>query len=168
MKLIENKKLFGKINFLDILIVIVILVVGVFAYKKLFTEGGKVSIASKYETTTCVIKVDNVPTGAEKFLEEGCEVYDNETNTYIGKLVSYEVGEYITTRENKDSGEFVRVAVPDKESVYLTVEVSVSDAGSDLITGSNYYVKVGKQVDARAKNFAGVGFITKIQRFDDK
>ncbi|MBR6253295.1 MAG: DUF4330 family protein [Clostridia bacterium] len=164
MKLIENKKLFGKINFLDILIVVVILVVGVFAYKKLFTEGGKVSIAAKYETTTCTIKVDACPVGSDKFLEVGADVYDNETNTYIGKLLSYEVDDYYTTRENKESGEYVKVAVPDKITCYLKVEVSVSDAGGDLITANNYYVKVGKKVDARCKNFAGTGFITIIDR----
>ena len=164
MKLIENKKLFGKINFLDIIIVIVILVVGIFAYKKLFTEGGKVSIASKYETTTCTIKVDNAPEGSDKFLEVGADVYDNETNTYIGKLVSFTTEPYYTIRENKESGEFVKVAVPNLISVYLNVEVSVSDAGSDLINASNYYVKVGKQVDARCKNFAGTGYITLIER----
>ena len=164
MKIIENKKLFGKINFLDILIVVVILVVGVFAYKKLFTEGGKVSIAAKYETTTCTIKVDNAPVGSDKYLKIGADVYDNETNTYIGKLVSYEVDDYYTIRENKEAGEFVKVAVPDLISCYLKVEVSVSDAGGDLITNNNYYVKVGKKVDARCYNFAGSGYITFIER----
>ena len=153
-----------KINFLDILIVIVILVVGVFAYKKLFTEGGKVSIASKYETTTCTIKVDSCPVGSDKFLEVGADVYDNETNVYIGKLLSYETDKYYTTRENKESGEYVKVEVPEKITCYLKVEVSVSDAGSDLITANNYYVKVGKMVDARCKNFAGSGWITIIDR----
>ncbi len=164
MKIIENKKLFGKINFLDILIVVVILVVGVFAYKKLFTEGGKVSIAAKYETLTCTIKVDNAPVGSDKFLKIGADVYDNETNTYIGKLLEFNTDDYYTTRENKESGEFVKVAVPEKISCYLKVEVSVSDAGGDLITGNNYYVKVGKKVDARCNNFAGTGFITLIDR----
>lgn len=168
MKLFENKKLFGKINILDILIVVVVLVVGGFAYFKLFGEDGKMSIGGKYVDTVCEIKLDGVHLGMDKYIEVGSEVYDNETNVYIGKVVSFTSGDYITTRQDNVNNKYVRETVPGKESVYLNVAISVADTGPDLINENNYYIKVGKRLDIRAKNFAGSGYITDIQRLDEE
>jgi len=164
MKIIENKKLFGKINMMDIALLLVILVVGLVAYKVVFKSETAVSLGAKYFTTTCTMRLDALPEGASEYLEIGADVYDNETNTYIGKLVAAQSGDYATIRTNKENSTFVATKIPNQESVYLTVEVSVSDQGSDLITADNYYIKVGKAISVRVANFAGSGYITTIAR----
>lgn len=164
MKIIENKKLFGVINLIDILLIVIVIVVGGVAYKMLFTSDTTVNIGAKYFTTTCVMKVENLPTGASNYLEIGADVYDNETNTYVGKLLDYSVGEYKTVTTNRVTNEFVQAVVPGKETVYLMVEVNVTDQGPDLVTANNYYIKVGKYISIRSNNFAGSGYVTKIDR----
>lgn len=164
MKLIENKKLLGKINIMDIMLLLVIFVVGIVAYKVVFKSETAVGIGAKYFTTTCTMKLDALPEGASNFLEVGTDVYDNETNTYIGKLVEAKSGDYLTIRPNRENNTFVASKTPNQESAYITVEVSVSDQGADLITADNYYIKVGKAVSVRSGNFAGSGFITTIAR----
>lgn len=164
MKVIENKKLFGKINLMDLLIILALLIVGLVAYKVVFKSETAVTIGAKYFTTTCTIKLEELPVGASTYLEAGADVYDNETNVYIGKLVSATSGDYVKIIANKETNEFVETKVPNKETVYVTVEVNVSDQGADLITANNYYVKVGKYVNIRSKNFAGGGYVTLIER----
>lgn len=164
MKLIENKKLFGIINLIDILIIVVLLVAGLLVYKTVFQSETVVSSGAKYFNTTYTIRIDALPQGASKYLEAGAAVYDNETNVYIGTLKDFVSGDYIEVNVNKETNQFVEAVVPEYETVYANVEVSVSDQGADLITAENYYIKVGKRVNMRCKNFAGGGYITLIER----
>lgn len=164
MKVIENKKLFGKINLMDILIAIAILLVGFVAYKVIFKSETAVNIGAKYFTTTCVVKLDGLPKGANEYLEIGADVYDNETNVYIGKLKDFRVDDYKLIKTNTETNEFVEAIVPTGENIYVTVEVAVSDQGADLITSNNYYIKVGKHINMRCQNLAGGGYITNIDR----
>lgn len=164
MKIIENKKLFGKINLMDVILLCIILVIGVVAYKVVFKSETAVSLGAKYFTTTCTMKLDALPEGATEYLDAGAYVYDNETNTYIGRLVEVKSGDYFTTRTNKETNTFINSKIPNQETAYLTVEVSVSDQGADLVTADNYFIKVGKAISIRSGNFAGSGYITTIAR----
>jgi hypothetical protein len=71
---------------MDIMLLLVIFVVGIVAYKVVFKSETAVGIGAKYFTTTCTMKLDALPEGASNFLEVGTDVYDNETNTYIGYI----------------------------------------------------------------------------------
>lgn len=164
MKIIENKKLFGKINLIDILLIIIILVAGILVYNIVFESEATVSIGAQYYTTTCVIRLDNMPVGASEYLKVGADVYDNETNVYIGKLTEASSGDYILVKTNRETNEFVESKIPNKETVYATVKVEVSDQGADLVTSNNYYIKVGKYMSIRCNNFAGGGYINYVDR----
>lgn len=164
MKIIENKKLFGKINVMDILLLLIILIIGIIAYKVVFQSETAVSIGAKYFTTTCTLRLDGMPKGSSKYLQVGADVYDNETNVYIGKLVEAKSGDYVSIRTNHETESFVESKIPNQETVYLTLEVSVSDQGADLVTANNYYIKVGKAISIRSNQFAGGGYITTIDR----
>ncbi len=164
MKLVENKKLFGKINLIDVLIVIVFMFAALIVYKVLFESETTVNIGAKYFTTTCTIRIDALPEGASNYLQIGAPIYDNETNVYIGKLIEAKSGDYKVIKTNRETNEFVETVMPGYESIYATVEVNVSDQGADLITADNYYVKVGKYINLRSGNLAGGGYITSIER----
>ena len=112
MKLIENKKLFGKINLVDILIIIVILIAGLIVYNVVFKSETTVSIGAKYFATNYTIKIDDLPDGASRYLEIGADVYDNETNVYVGKLVDIKSGDYIMIKTNHETNEFVETIIP--------------------------------------------------------
>lgn len=167
MKLIENKKLFGKVNIVDILLVLIVLVVGLVAYKKIFSSESSISIGAKFYKTNFVMRVDSVPTNLINYLEEGSEVYDNESNVYIGKLLSFYSGDYEVECADRENDTYVKTTVPNKNSVYLKVEAEVADNPGDLITANNYYVKVGKYLSVRAKNFAGSGYIIEVDRIEE-
>lgn len=164
MKIIENKKLFGKVNLMDIIIIAVILVAGIIVYNVVFSSETSVNVGAQYFTTTCSIKLDDLPVGASEYLLTGADVYDNETNVYIGKLIEAKSGDCINIKTNHETNEFVETIVPNKETVYATLEVDVSNQGADLVTANNYFIKVGKYISIRCQNFAGGGYITFVDR----
>ena len=166
MKIIENKKLFGKINIIDIIIILVVLIVGIVVYSIVFKEEATNGIGAEYFKTTCVAKIENMPVGSSKFLKVGADVYDNTTNTYIGKLKEVTSGEYIRIEENYETNTLVESKVPNKENVDATIEINVADQGADLVTDSNYFIKVGKDFHLRCANFGGYGYMISIDRGD--
>ena len=167
MKLIENKKLFGKINIVDIVLVLIILVVGLIGYKKIFTNDSGVSIGAKYYKTNFLLKIESVPASIFNYLEEGVDVYDNETNTYIGKLTSFYSGDAMVKKVDLVSNKYVLTKRPEKINIYLNVEVEVADNPGDLINSNNYYVKIGKYINIRSGKFAAGGYIIGVDRIEE-
>lgn len=165
MKFIKDKKLFGIINSIDILLVVILAIVALIAYKILI--GSSTTVSSKYVATTCTIRLENLPKGAYSYINEGDEIYDNETKTFIGKVVSYEVEDYEKVTEDLEDGEYTTSLVPNRERIFLKLNVEVGDFDSDLITANNYYIKVGKQVFLRGPCYAGSGYITFIERIEE-
>ena len=166
MKLIEDKKLFGKINIVDILLVLIILVFGIVGYKKVFTNDAGISIGAKLYKTNFLLKIQSVPEDIYKYLEEGVDVYDNETNSYIGKLVSFYSGDCLVNKIDLTNNQYVLSDTPEKINIFLNVEVEVADNPGDLITANNYYVKVGKYINIRSGKFAGGGYIIGVDRLE--
>jgi len=167
MKIIKDKKLFGLINIVDILLILIIAVGAFFGYKILFKgDSTSIGLGQKYTSVKYTVRLDNLPEGVSEYINIGDLAYDNETNAYVGKVVSFTSGEFLSSRENNINNEFVLSSIPLRETVYLTIEVDVSDQGADLITANNYYIKVGKPMSVRAGRFAGDGFVSYIERLD--
>lgn len=163
MKIIENKKIFGKISVFDVIIAILGIAVLIFAYRYLYSSSS-ISVGNAYFNTNFQIKMNNLPVGTNEYIKEGDLIYDNETNVYIGKVVKYEVQKYEKIVEDYENNAYVQSAVPDRETIVLTLETSVYDAKSDLITENNYYIKVGKELYLRGSAYAGSGYIIQIER----
>lgn len=163
MKIIENKKLFGKVSIFDIIILLVGLVVLIFAYSYLYSSNS-ISVGNTYFTTKFQIRLDNLPVGTNSYIKENDLIYDNETNVFVGKVVDFESREYKKIIEDYENNKYIESVVPDRETVILTLENSVYDAQSDLITANNYYIKVGKELHLRGPSYAGGGYIIQIER----
>ena len=135
----------------------------VFAYNYLYSSSS-VKVGNTYNNVNFQIKLDNLPVGTSEQINNGDLIYDNETNVYIGKVTNYETQEFKRIIEDYENKKYVEAVVPDRETVILTVETSVYDAGADLITANNYYVKVGKELHPRGPSYAGSGYIIHIDR----
>ncbi len=167
MKIIENKKLFGKVSIFDVIIILIGITVVIFAYRYLYASNtGKAS--NNYINTKFKVKLDNLPIGTSEHITIGDQIYDNETNVYVGKVIEFEVKEYKKIIENYDENKYVESTVPNRETIILTLETSVQDAQTDLITANNYYIKVGKELYVRGSSYAGGGYIIQIDRQEVK
>lgn len=164
IKLIENGKIFGKINMIDILLIIIILLAGAFGYKFLFGHSSVIIPNANYVDTKVQIRLEDVPIGMVDNMNEGDIIYDNETNTYIGKLISFESTPYNIITNNYETNEYSVVPSVTSENIIITVEILLNDIGSDLITANNYNIKVGKVIAIRGPSYASNGYIIKIER----
>ncbi len=167
MKFIEDKKLFGKINIVDILLVVIVLAGGLCAYKKVFNNDSNVSIGAKYYTTNFMMRIQSVSPAIYDFLKADTDVYDNETNQYIGKLKSFSSGECLVDMISYTEEKYVMSKIPDKINIYLNIEVQVAERPGDLVNSSNYFIKVGKYINVRAGTFAGGGYIMEVDEIPE-
>ena len=86
---------------------------------------------------------------------------------HVSEIQSFEVQEYKRMIEDFESGKYVEAVVPNRETIILTLETSVYDANSDLITENNYYIKVGKELYLRGPSYAGGGYIIRVDRLEE-
>lgn len=161
MKIIENRKLFGKINIIDICIILVILAILLFAY---LYFGRTTANAMQTEKYTFQYEMQNVTEQAANSVKVGDKVYDNETNAYIGEVVGVEISEHMVRSVNRETNEFVNSPFPNKYNVVMTIENNLADTGKDLKTVDDYVVKVGKHIYLRGGLYAGSGYIVYIER----
>ncbi len=161
MKIIENKKLFGKINVIDILILLLILLILVFAYLYFGRNTGGVSTGEKY---TFQYEIQNIVKQTADSIKVGDKVYDNETNAYIGEVKEVKITNFKQVIQNYETDEFVTVDVPNKYTALITIQNNLIDTGTDLKTVDDYVVKVGKRVYLRGGLYAGSGYIVYIER----
>jgi len=116
----KNGKLFGKINIIDLVVIVVLAAaVAVFAFAKLSGRGE----GAAPETFTMEFYADEVPDYATEHLKEGEPIYEADKHIYMGKITSFEVGPSKSYNPNSDGV----VVVSEKEgfkSVKITGEMT--------------------------------------------
>lgn len=161
MKIIENKKFFGRFNIFDIIILLIVLVLAVGVV--IFLRNTEKTTNTSNEKTY-MIKLDKVIAGTSEKIKQGDKIYDNEINSFIGEVVSVEKKEYTRVVENYETNELVEASVEGYETIILTIKVELNDVGADLKTNNDYVIKVGKQVFLRGPSYASAGYIIQIER----
>lgn len=161
MKIIENKKLFGKINIIDICILLFLIAIFLIIYVYLGKTKANQLQTQEYNFQ---YEMQNVAKQTADSIKAGDKIYDNETNAYIGEVVEVEVTEYMVRTVNHETNEFVNSIFPDRYNVIITLKNNLADTGKDLKTVDDYVVKVGKRVYLRGGLYAGSGYIVYIER----
>ncbi|MDF2627195.1 MAG: hypothetical protein K0R39_1026 [Symbiobacteriaceae bacterium] len=128
MTIIDQKgRLFGKVNLLDLVVVLaVVAVAGRFGYKAMTKEAA----APAGETKTVQVKfyLPNVTQPTVAFLRPGVEVYDSKSNAHMGKIVAAETKPTMIVGPEKEYESKTRV------DLTITVEGTgrVTSNGSSL------------------------------------
>lgn len=88
----KNGKLFGKINLIDLILVLIIIAAVAFAAKKVVTDRNKVTDVSSVRIT---FYAEEIPDYVTTALKNGVSVLDMTENVNIGTVESFKVGEPI-------------------------------------------------------------------------
>ena len=117
----KNGKIFGKINIIDLLIILIIIAAAVFFATKAFTPAQE---ASESETTTLrvVFCSNKAPSGIAESIEIGSPAFEDTTDVPFGKVVSVESAPAYTYMVD-DEGNQVKTEVAYTDEVYVTVEL---------------------------------------------
>lgn len=118
----KNGKVFGKINILDFIVVLVVALLIVAATIK-FGKFNNKTEESSTETIIYKIEVKNIRDFTVEAFQSGDEVYDSQTDIYIGKIINVEKN-FAETYDVTDDGKTVLVNNPYKYDMILTIETS--------------------------------------------
>ena len=155
--IIDKKgKLFGKINLLDILIILVVLAFVALGAAKLFSGF----TSSKNETTELIYTIEVTKKDADFFesIKEGDSVFKKNTKEPNGEVVSCEVApaQYIT--KNLDSLTFEITEAENKFDGKIKIKVQADINQPDLMV-DNEAIKIGKDYAVRTENSVLEGYI---------
>ena len=134
----KNGKLFGKVNLIDLLIVIVLVaVVGFLGYRFLVKDdSGVVNTQTVYLSFTDM----EVPNYVTEKLEIGANILDSEENNSMGTMTDFTLGE-ASSYDVDEVGDTVALHRPDCASVTLTSEVqATADGNGVIIDGTRYAI----------------------------
>lgn len=143
--LIDNKgRLFGKVNIIDILIVIAI-AAAIFGGYKFFTKN---NAATGFTASTNKIQIqfyaEEVPEYVANSVEIGVAAKDFERNTNFGTVVNKEIEKSFSIANNSD-GQYVQTSKPGYSSIKVTIE-GKGVFGSTGVTIDNFEYNIGKTI----------------------
>ena len=162
----ENRKRTKlKINFFDILIIVVVIALaGAYAVHRI--GGGSAVNSSSAETRNVVytLELTDLDENTKSLIHKGDEVIDKVKKYEIGTVQNVEFYPFQRLTENKDSGQYYFVDEADRCSASLTEEVRCQDDGNTLTADSGFEIRVGQSVSLVGPGYSGAGYITGIER----
>lgn len=160
MKLIDEKgKLFGLINIVDLLVVLVIvLAVGGVGYK--LKARGTASISAKTEDVELLVNISDVRQATVDAIKVGDKFNHYNKNAYFGEIKEINV---VPHKEavSKSDGTIVMAPVPDKFDINLVFASKATVSDSVVVVGGEH-TRVGVQFSLKNKNIAFAGTVMKI------
>ena len=135
----EKGRLFGKVNIVDLIIVVIIIAAAAFIGFRLF---GPESEAASTQNVRLILYCEESTEFVVEQLEEGCEAWDAENNVTLGTLTEWRAGDsnsYVTSA----TGEVVQIAREGYNSVSLVVE-GTGVVGSHGVTIGNTLYALGQ------------------------
>lgn len=154
MKIIDKKgRLFGLINIVDLLIIILLLALVAVGVKRFGNKAAVGEATTKKGVITAEIK--DVRDVTAKNVKVGDPIYDYDKGTLIGKILTAEVEPYKDKTEYQ--GKFFNAEVPDKYRVIVTLDADVKET-QDFYQVGTEQVRIGAEM--RIKNKTITTFIT--------
>lgn len=152
----EKGRLFGKVNLLDLVVVLLVLAVaGRFGYSRL-----KANVATGQDKVIeMAILVPNVSKATVDALKVGDVLKDSKSGTVIGKLVKVEPAQAVVAFEDPAGMVHQRQASPDRFDVRVTVSgtARVTDNGVMMGAAGGIEMKVGRSNQYTTPMWAGNG-----------
>lgn len=160
MQIVDEKgKLFGIVNVLDLLFLLII-IIGLLIGWKYFSgraiDGTKANVYF-------VVELKSVKKDFADKIQKGDEIKDSIKGYYLGKVSDIDIKPEISTNWDTISGEFVESESP--EDYTVLVEILANGTVKDdegFIYAETVPVSVGKEMFIKGKGYAKAGYITKV------
>ncbi len=160
MALIDGKgRLFGKINIIDLLIVLLIIVIAGGAYQVFL--GGKSKQVIETSKVIYEFEITNINMDFIDAINPGDPIRDNVRGNELGTVVGKASRNATMLNEDIINGKYVIADVPDMYDVIITIEGQANITPANIIIGGAE-IKVGKKFSIKGKGYANQGFVTKI------
>ncbi len=161
MKIIDEKgKFFGKINIIDLIIVLVIFALAIATFIKFRTSDAYISKDTVIEYT---LLVENVRTPTVDALKENADgIIDYETKKEIGDILDMEVLG-ASELELMTDGTYKDVKFKDKYDVLLTIQTKGTETEDNFYTLSGKKLVVGDEIMLYNEYASTMGIVKSIK-----
>ena len=152
-------RLFGIINPIDVLLVMMVLVVIWGAYllaqpQTVVAEGGRL-IRYTFE-------LSERPAGFHETIEVGAYAYCGGNGWRIGTVVDVFARPFLVDAPDERAGIIRRAEVEGLEFTYIVIEAWASQTDAATSIG-DFWIAINRSVPLRSRDFAGFGHITNIE-----
>ncbi|MGF0096348.1 DUF4330 domain-containing protein [Peptoniphilus sp. SGI.035] len=148
MKIIDKKgRLFGLINIVDLLVIILILAIVAVGVKRFGTKAAVGEATTKKGIITAEVK--DVRDATANNIKAGDKIFDYDKGTYLGKIVAVEVEPYKDKTEYQ--GKFYNAEVPGKYRVIMTIDADVKET-EDFYQVGTEQIRIGAEMRIKNKN----------------
>ncbi|MBP3361980.1 MAG: DUF4330 domain-containing protein [Clostridia bacterium] len=158
--MIKDGKIFGKINIIDLLVIIVLIaaIAGI-GYRLLGARSAEVRDMQNFEY---VVRVDNIRQQTAQALEKKGKVYADKNNVETGEIVSVTVQPYkqeaITTK-----GEQKFAETPEKFTAYVTIRVNGTCSQGTYYDNDKTEIGAGRGHKICSRDVATTGEIVSVK-----
>lgn len=147
-----------KFNWVDALIIVLIIAVGCGAYWFLNSRKVQQQAASSNVTIHLTVEMSDITEEVAKSYKEGEAVTVGTTNVDTGVVTHVEYEPLKKDIENYEEGIFQTVEVEGLYTANITMELSGTETDT-LISSANEEYRIGEPLVFHGKGFAGEGYI---------
>lgn len=160
----ESEPRVKKINLLDAVIILVVIIACLFGYKFISNKQTETFSGNSNKVEYVIRTMESMPE-AFKMIEEGTTIYDSLKNYQIGTVTKKELVPTEKYEINLSDGTYEKTELPMEETVdmVLTIEANAKITDQNILIG-DYIIKVGKEVFVKGRGYAGKGYIVSITR----
>lgn len=150
---------FRKINIIDLIIILMVVLIAVSCYMFFFRDSSKQVL----DTGKVVydFEITNVSKDFVDAINPGDPIRDSTRGNELGTVVSKSSRGATMLNEDLINGGYVIADVPDAYDVVITIEADANITPANIIIGGAR-VKVGKKFFIKGKGYANQGFVTKM------
>ena len=142
----KNGKLFGKINIIDLLIVLIVIAAIIFVGLRF---AGNDNDLGTYHAVRMTFFAEDAPSFLAGKAVPGDPVIDYDTSNYLGTVGSYEAEDAYTYELDPTTGEIVKVPVVN--TCFLTFTCDAAGyVADDALRINNFEYNVGNTITMRA------------------
>lgn len=158
MKIVNEKgKLFGLINIIDLVVVLILALIVVGGASRLKTKPIIVNEDSKAVIT---FEVSDVRMATIENIVVGDPIYHYDKGGFIGNITDVKVEPYKEPVES--NGQWINAEIPEKYVATFTVDADVRD-NPDVIVSGGEQTRIGIQFRVKNKRIAFFGTVMKIE-----
>lgn len=157
----EQKKPRKRLNFFDLLIVLLLLAVVAVAY---LLSHDSTPTAKNIIPRTYTVELPRLELGMKDYVSVGDTVTDNIKNYAIGTVTDIELQPSTNTVLDEEHEIFRQAVLNDRVTLVLTIEVDTVETDSAVDTLSGYTLRTGTSVSLTAGQLYAAGTVLSVSR----
>lgn len=151
-----------KLNVVDITItVILLMIILVIIYKFAFSNSSNSNNVNDLDTMSYTVCINGVRQPTVDALHIGDKLYDDTTETYLGKITSMKT-EPQTTKVSNIEGDYIIVEKPDYFNVYMDIEVPMLEKETGYFASGVVEIKTNCNLYTNTKYASPILQVVKI------